>query len=97
MPVSDVLYVQGAGDYSELVMKNGRRELHDKSLERLQAVLPSTFERVHRSFLVRLTEIAQLHSLEGSQWRAELKNGTLLPVGRTYYRSLRGKLLEQPY
>jgi two-component system response regulator LytT len=92
VPVDEVLFVQGAGDYSELALAGGGRELHDKSLDRLQAVLPATFERIHKSFLVRLTDIVCIHALEGSQWRAELKNGTQLPVGRTYYRELRAKL-----
>ncbi|MEO6005208.1 MAG: LytTR family DNA-binding domain-containing protein [Opitutus sp.] len=92
VPVSDVHYIQGAGDYSQLVLADGRRELHDKSLERLQTVLPPVFERIHKSFLVRRTEVICLHTLEGSQWRAELKDGTMLPVGRTYYRDFRAKL-----
>jgi two-component system response regulator LytT len=92
VPVAEVIYVQGAGDYYELALADGRRELHDKSLDRLQAVLPSVFERIHKSFLVRLDDIVCIHSLEGSQWRAELKDGTQLPVGRTYYRELRAKL-----
>ncbi len=92
VPVDDVRYVQGAGDYSELVLADHRRELHDKSLERLQAVLPPVFERIHKSFLVRMSDVVCIHALEGSQWRAELKDGMQLPVGRTYYRDLRAKL-----
>ena len=92
VPVTDVRYVQGAGDYSELVLFDGKRELHDKSLERLRAVLPPVFVRIHKSFLVRLNEVECIHSLEGSQWRAELKGGTMLPVGRTYYREIRAQL-----
>jgi two-component system, LytTR family, response regulator LytT len=92
VPVADILYVQGAGDYSELVLANGRRELHDKSLERLRTVLPATFERIHKSFLVRLSDVVTFQPLEGSQWRVELKSGVTLPVGRTYFRQLREKL-----
>src|SRR5512146_276267 len=35
VPVDRVLYVEGAGAYSELVLEDGRRELHDKTLEKL--------------------------------------------------------------
>jgi DNA-binding LytR/AlgR family response regulator len=90
--VADVLYVQGAGNYSELVLTDGRRELHDKTLERLAAVLPPQFERIHKSFLVRLGAIRALHASEGSHYEAELKNGLSLPVGRTRYKELREKL-----
>ncbi|RXK53752.1 response regulator transcription factor [Oleiharenicola lentus] len=93
VPVDDVLYVQGAGNYSELVLADGRRELHDKTLERLEALLPEDFERTHKSYLVRLSAIKALHASEGSHYELELKNGTCLPVGRTRYKELRERLL----
>lgn len=92
VPVDDVRYVRGAGDYSELVLTDGRRELHDKSLDRLQGVLPAVFERIHKSYLVRMTDVVGIRSFEGSRWEAELKTGERLPVGRTHYRDIRAKL-----
>lgn len=89
VPVDDVLYVQGADKYSELVLRDGRRELHDKNLERLRAVLPPDFERIHKSYLVRVSTVVQLHVLGGSQYEAELHDGQRLPVGRTYYAALK--------
>ena len=62
VPVDDVLYVQGAGNYSELVLGDGRRELHDKTLEKLETLLPGDFERTHKSYLVRLSAIKALHA-----------------------------------
>lgn len=92
IPIDDVLYVQGADDCSELVLKDGRRALHDKNLEKLRAVLPPVFERIHKSYLVRLSAVKALHANEGSRYEAELKNGTFLPVGRTRYREIRDAL-----
>jgi len=92
VPVADVLFVQGAGNYSELVLQDGRRELHDKTLERLAALLPPDFERIHRSFLVRSSAIRALHASEGSQYEAELRDGRRLPIGRSRYKELRAKL-----
>lgn len=92
VPVDRVLYVQGAGAYAELVLDDGRRELHDKTLEKLHALLPPVFERIHKSYLVRLTAVKSLHAQEGSHYEAELKNGLRLPVGRTRYKELREKL-----
>lgn len=93
VPVDEVLFVQGAGNYSELVLRNGRRELHDKTLEKLEALLPGDFERTHKSYLVRLSAIKALHAAEGSRYEAELKDGTCLPVGRTRYKELRERLI----
>ncbi|MEO6246688.1 MAG: LytTR family DNA-binding domain-containing protein, partial [Opitutaceae bacterium] len=92
VPIDDVLYVQGADDYSELILVNGRRELHHKTLEQLQKVLPPVFARIHRSYLVRLSAVKALHAHEGSRYEAELRNGARLPVGRTRYKELRETL-----
>jgi DNA-binding LytR/AlgR family response regulator len=92
VPVDDVVYAKGADDCSELVLANGRHELHDKSLERLQALLPLDFERIHKSYLVRLSAVKALHAHEGSRYGAELKNGVVLPVGRSRYKEIRSAL-----
>lgn len=90
--IDDVLYAEGAGAYSELVLADGRRELHDKTLEKLAAVLPPVFERIHKSYLVRMSAVKALHAHEGSAYEAELHSGVRLPVGRTRYREIRDKL-----
>jgi two-component system response regulator LytT len=90
--VEAVLYVKGAGNYAELVLRDGRRELHDKSLERLETILPPDFERIHRSYLVRSSAIKALHAGEGGHYEAELRDGQRLPVGRARYKELRARL-----
>jgi two-component system response regulator LytT len=90
--IDRVLYVEGAGAYAELVLEDGRRELHDKTLEKLHALLPPVFERIHKSYVVRWTAVRALHAAEGSHYEAELRNGVRLPIGRTRYKELREKL-----
>jgi DNA-binding LytR/AlgR family response regulator len=92
VPVDKVLYAQGAGAYAELVLEDGTRELHDKTLEKLHALLPASFERIHKSYVVRMSSVKALHAHEGSHYEAELKNGLRLPIGRTRYKELREKL-----
>jgi two-component system, LytTR family, response regulator LytT len=90
--IAELLYVQGAGNYSELVLDGGRRELHDKTLEKLATILPADFERIHKSFLVRMSAVKALHASEGSHYEVELKNGTCLPIGRSRYKEIKEKL-----
>jgi len=92
VPIDHVLYVEGAGAYAELVLEDGRRELHDKTLEKLHALLPPIFERIHKSYLVRWSAVKAFHAQEGSHYEVELRNGLRLPVGRTRYKELREKL-----
>lgn len=92
VPIDRVLYVEGAGAYAELVLDDGKRELHDKTLEKLHALLPPVFERVHKSYVVRMSAVKALHAQEGSHYEIELRNGVRLPVGRTRYKEIREKL-----
>jgi DNA-binding LytR/AlgR family response regulator len=55
-------------------------------------VLPEDFERIHKSYLVRLSAVKQLHTHPGSQFAAELSTGQMLPVGRTRYKALRERI-----
>jgi DNA-binding LytR/AlgR family response regulator len=90
--IDRIVYLEGAGAYAELVLDDGKRELHDKTLEKLHALLPPGFERIHKSYVVRWSALKALHASEGSHYEAELKNGARLPVGRSRYKELREKL-----
>jgi DNA-binding LytR/AlgR family response regulator len=91
--VADLLYVEGADKYSELVLANGQRNFHDKALGSLEATLPQSFVRIHKSYLVRFTMVSRLLVLKGSRYYAELKNGLRLPVGRSRYEKVKSRLL----
>lgn len=91
--VERVHYLQAAGAYSELILRDGTTELHDKPLGRLAALLPEDFVRLHRSHVARLSTIDRLQAHEGSRYDVVLEDGTTLPVGRTRVESLRDRLL----
>lgn len=84
--IKNVLYIKGAGVYTELYLTNGTKELHDKSLEKLSQLLPKSFQRIHKSYLVKITEIKEITVQTGSKYSIELNNGEILPVGRTKYK-----------
>ena len=93
IPVQNVIFIKGAGVYTELYLDNGKKELHDKSLEKLELLLPNSFVRLHKSYLVKMSEIKEILVKPGSKYLAELKNGELLPIGRTKYKDLKSKWL----
>ncbi|WP_190808715.1 LytTR family DNA-binding domain-containing protein [Flagellimonas sp. S3867] len=93
VPIEDVIYIKGAGAYTELFLTNGRKELHDKSLEKLEQLLSYSFERIHKSYLAKMSEVNQIIVESGSKYMAELKNGTRIPIGRTKYKDLKVKWL----
>ena len=65
--------------------------LHDKSLEKLEQLLSSSFERIHKSYLVKLSEVKEVIVKPGSKYMAELKNGERIPIGRTKYKNIKAK------
>ncbi len=89
--VEEVLYIKGAGAYAELILTNGKKELHDKSLEKLEQLLSQTFERIHKSYLVKMSEVKEIVVQSGSKYFAELKNGERIPIGRTKYKDIKAK------
>ncbi|TDQ25589.1 LytTR family two component transcriptional regulator [Tenacibaculum caenipelagi] len=91
IPTEDVLYVKGAGVYTELFLAGGKKELHDKSLEKLEQLLSPSFERIHKSYLIKVSEMKEIIVESGSKYMAELKNGTRIPIGRTKYKDIKAK------
>lgn len=91
--VADVCSIEADGDYSALRLVGGRRELHDKSLDRLEALLPATFVRVHRSHLVNLDHADRLVVASGSRYHLRMRDGREVPVGRSRVETLRARLV----
>ncbi len=89
VPVEEVVYVSGAGDYSELHCEDGAVHLHGKTLTELLRLLPPDFVQVHRSHLVDLRRIRRLHSHPGSRYSVALHDGAELPVSRRRIAELR--------
>lgn len=88
----DVMWIRADGDYSQLRLRDGRDELHDKSLASLGSVLPPDFVRCHRSYLVNLRHVRSLHAGSGSRYWLVLADGTELTVGRAHVAALRSEL-----
>ncbi|GAB5520623.1 MAG: LytTR family DNA-binding domain-containing protein [Rhodothermales bacterium] len=92
VPIAEVAYVRAAGAYSELILRDGQVRVHSKSLERLMDVLPPVFERVHRSYAIRLDEVLHVQVREGSRYTAVLVSGETIPIGRTRVEAVRARL-----
>lgn len=89
--VKDILYFSGANGCTEIHTMEGKVKLYDKTLDAVELLHASGFERIHRSYIVRSDEIKAIHSAQGTRYCVELKNGSELPVGRTRIEQLRRK------
>ncbi|HYI08573.1 MAG TPA: LytTR family DNA-binding domain-containing protein [Thermoanaerobaculia bacterium] len=89
--VEQLLFVQGADDYSELHLADGSTHLHEKTLASLEAQLPAAFARVHRSFIANLSRARAVRS-GGGRTLLVFDGGTVVPIGRIYRAEVRERL-----
>lgn len=92
LEVEKINYIKGAGIYSEIILKDGRSELHDKSLNKLNVILPSNFVRTHKSYIVNMQCVKSFSSLGGSKYTLELSGNEILPVSRIKYQEIKKRL-----
>ena len=84
----DILYIKGAGNYSELNMSYTPNLLHDKSLNKLETILPEYFKRIHRSYICNWEQVNKVINHGAGKYEIELKNGAKLPISRAKYKLL---------
>ncbi len=88
IPTEQVMYLKGAGDYVEICLRDGSTELHSKSLESLERILPDRFVRMHKSYVVDVRQVRQVVVHGGGKYELELHNGRRIPLSRTRYKQL---------
>ena len=92
IPVDTVRFFKGADDYVELHLTGGAMELYAKSLESLSRLLPPSYCRIHKSYIVNLLDAKEIRIFGGGRYELEMRDGTKLPVSRTQYQTVREKL-----
>ncbi|QNL19941.1 LytTR family transcriptional regulator [Hyphobacterium sp. CCMP332] len=92
LPIGKILFLKAAGNYTEIHSVDETVVLDGRGLGLVLAQLPDTFQRVHRSWAVKLEAIEALHTQEGSRYTLVLTGGRQIPVGRQHVGALRAKL-----
>jgi two-component system LytT family response regulator len=89
VPVGDVAWIGAAGNYVELHVGD---EVHlvRGSLQELERRLPARFVRIHRSTVVNLNRVGELHPWSHGDWLVRLDDGTELRLSRRYRDRLEG-------
>lgn len=90
--ISEILAIQGAGNYAEIKLAGGDTVLDDRPLKALLALLPTSFVRVHRSHIVNLVEVSELRSLGAGKYELVLSRGQRCPLSRTQVQAVRERL-----
>ena len=86
--VGSIRFIQGAGDYAEIHCDSGTPVLHSRSLEGMGEILPASFIRIHKSYIVNRERISEVKVYGAGRYGALLTTGEELPVSRSRYKVL---------
>lgn len=92
IPVREVQYIEAYDDYvkiftaREMFLKKKTMSYYEKALD------PVHFVRVHRSYIVHLSEITRIEPLEKDTHIAKLKSGVSIPLSKSGYGKLKSVL-----
>lgn len=92
MPVGSVACCKGAGDYVEIIRRDGGVHLHAARLGDLEDQFPASFLRVHRSYLVNTAIVKSLKRESSGVGVLMLDNGDEVPVSRRIMAKVRSAL-----
>src|SRR5678816_4525308 len=82
--VEEIDWIEAEGNYVRIHCGK-QSSLMRETLTRLSNQLdPAKFTRIHRSRLVNIDRILEMHPWVGHDWRIILRTGTELPLSRTY-------------
>jgi two-component system, LytTR family, response regulator len=92
IPVAKLDYVEAQDDYLALASE-GKKHLKQQTISSLeQALDPSRFLRVHRSYIVNIERVVRVEPYAKDSHIAVLSNGSQIPVSRSGYARLKALL-----
>lgn len=92
IPVNDITYLEAYDDYvkiytgKEMFLKKKTLSFYEKNLD------PEQFVRIHRSYIIRLSQLTRVEPLEKDSHVALLKTGVRVPLSKTGYAKLKDVL-----
>lgn len=82
--VSNIVYINGSGDYVE-IHHGAQKSLYYKTISAFLSRLdPSKFRRIHKSIIINCEMIAEIRPHSNGEYFFHMNNGAILKSGRTY-------------
>ena len=87
--VNKLTYLEAQDDYV-MLYTNDAHHLKQKTMKYFETHLdPKDFIRIHRSYIVKISQIKQIELVEKETYKVTLHNGVKLPVSRNGYAKLK--------
>ena len=87
----DIEWLEAEGNYVNLHVKGRLYPLRSTMAAIEPRLDPARFQRVHRSYIVNLDQLAEIEPMDSGDARLRLRDGTQLPCSRTYRPALRAR------
>ncbi len=92
IPVDQIRYFESMDDYV-MIYTNEGRHIKQKTMKFFESALnPNEFIRIHRSYIVRVAEIAEIQQYEKESYIVILQDKTKLKVSKSGYKNIKGTL-----
>ncbi len=89
IPVNDIFYIEAQDDYVMVYSKDGEH-LKEKTMKTLEDQLDNNkFIRIHRSYIVNITEIDKIQLYEKETYMVLMKNGAKIRASKAGYKRLK--------
>lgn len=89
IPVHDIHYLEAEDDFVKLVTAEGSF-LKNKTMSFYEQTLdPQQFVRVHRSYILHISQITKIEPYQKETHLAVLRNGQQIPISKTGYSKLK--------
>jgi len=89
LDLADILAVQAEGNYVSLRHQRNPYLVHESLSSIAEKLKPYGFIRIHRSVIVNISAVEEIHPLPTGESRLRVKGGKEYLVTRTYKRNLR--------
>lgn len=91
LKISEIVVINSAGDYSEIVTSDGKKSLTLKTMKEWEIRLPENFfTRIHRSTIINLELVDKLEEWFNNSYRVYMKNfNEPWTISRRYVTKLR--------
>jgi two-component system LytT family response regulator len=89
IPVDHIRYIESMDDYVMIYATEGRH-MKQKTMHYFEDTLnPKEFVRIHRSYIIKVSEINEIQQYEKESYIVILHDKTMLKVSKTGYRNLK--------
>ena len=90
--VRDIEWIESSGNYVNLHVRGSVYPMRDTMASISEKLMPHGFQRVHRSAIVNLDQVAEIVAFDTGDGEARLHAETTVPVSRRFRKELRERL-----